>query len=337
MQVERRLRASLRPARACRRIGSRCTPASCRSSPGPAGRAWPRSRRPPSGASSSCRPRTVTRTPTISRCSPKASSPICSRRRRSTEGAELEVKLVEVGLHDATARVGKVDGFDVIVADAAKLVGKQAKVVVGRVLDGQAFASLASAGRGDGREPDHVRERGGEADAGAGASQAGGRERRAARAASPEAARREDGARGRGRELDGMTIEPEPKTEPRLRRRRGAPTAMGPLRRRRERAVGREAAGGARRSRPPRRRGGGGLDGSGEVAESNGEPAAEHVEARTESACRAEPAPHLPRRRRPRPRRRTRRSTSPPRISKVCRRRRHTELSVQAVGDSTRR
>ena len=61
-----------------------------------------------------------------------------------TEGAELEVKLVELGLHDASAGVAKVDGVDVIVADAAKLVGKKAIVTVGRVLESQAFATLVS-------------------------------------------------------------------------------------------------------------------------------------------------------------------------------------------------
>ena len=61
------------------------------------------------------------------------------------EGGELELKLVEVGLYDPTAAVGKVDGYDVVVADAAKLVGKKAKVTVGRVLEGAAFATLAAA------------------------------------------------------------------------------------------------------------------------------------------------------------------------------------------------
>ena len=60
------------------------------------------------------------------------------------DGAELEVKLVELALHDATAAVGKVDGVDVVVADAAKLVGKKATVTVGRVLEGQAFATLVA-------------------------------------------------------------------------------------------------------------------------------------------------------------------------------------------------
>jgi ribonuclease G len=59
------------------------------------------------------------------------------------EGAEVELKLVEVDLHDVGAAVGKLDGLDVVVADSARLVGKKAKVVVGRVLDGQALATLA--------------------------------------------------------------------------------------------------------------------------------------------------------------------------------------------------
>jgi ribonuclease G len=61
-----------------------------------------------------------------------------------TEGAEVELKLVEIGLHDGTAAVGKLDGIDVVVADAAKLVGKKAKVTIGRVLEGQAFATLVA-------------------------------------------------------------------------------------------------------------------------------------------------------------------------------------------------
>jgi ribonuclease E len=38
--------------------------------------------------------------------------------------------------------VGRVDGFAIVVADAAKRVGKKATVVVGRVVEGQAFATL---------------------------------------------------------------------------------------------------------------------------------------------------------------------------------------------------
>jgi ribonuclease G len=58
------------------------------------------------------------------------------------EGAKLELKLVEVGLHDSSAGVGKVDGLDICVADAAKLVGKKVEVQVERVLDDSAYATL---------------------------------------------------------------------------------------------------------------------------------------------------------------------------------------------------
>jgi ribonuclease G len=61
------------------------------------------------------------------------------------EGAETDVKLVEVGLYDPTAGVGTVDGFEVIVADAAKLVGKKVGVTIGRVLDGVAYATKQEA------------------------------------------------------------------------------------------------------------------------------------------------------------------------------------------------
>ena len=56
------------------------------------------------------------------------------------EGQELDVKLVEVGLHDATAGVGKRDGVDISVAEGAARVGKRVKVRIARVLDGVAYA-----------------------------------------------------------------------------------------------------------------------------------------------------------------------------------------------------
>jgi ribonuclease G len=60
------------------------------------------------------------------------------------EGATIELKLVELGLHDPTTGVGKLDGgYEVIVAHASKLVGKKVKVTVGRALEGVAFATLA--------------------------------------------------------------------------------------------------------------------------------------------------------------------------------------------------
>ncbi|HWQ24108.1 MAG TPA: Rne/Rng family ribonuclease, partial [Gaiellaceae bacterium] len=60
-----------------------------------------------------------------------------------SEGETVELKLVEVGLHDPRAGVGKLDGVEVVVADAAKLVGKKVSATVGRVLEGVAFATLA--------------------------------------------------------------------------------------------------------------------------------------------------------------------------------------------------
>jgi ribonuclease G len=62
-----------------------------------------------------------------------------------SEGTELQVKLVEVGLHDARAGIGQIDGYTVCVGDAAKLVGKKVKVRITRVLDGTAYAALAAA------------------------------------------------------------------------------------------------------------------------------------------------------------------------------------------------
>jgi ribonuclease G len=70
-----------------------------------------------------------------------------------SEGEEVRVELGEVGRHDLAAAVAKLDGYMVVVSDAAKLVGKKVKVRVDRVLDGVAYASLvtpAKAGAGDG-------------------------------------------------------------------------------------------------------------------------------------------------------------------------------------------
>ena len=67
------------------------------------------------------------------------------------EGSTVELKLGEVGRYDATSAAGKIDGIEVIVAEAAKLVGKKATVTIGRVLEGQAFATLVrSADAGEG-------------------------------------------------------------------------------------------------------------------------------------------------------------------------------------------
>jgi ribonuclease G len=58
------------------------------------------------------------------------------------EGAEVMLQLVEVDRFDGSAAVGKLDGLDVVVADAASLVGKRLKVQVERVLDGTGYAVL---------------------------------------------------------------------------------------------------------------------------------------------------------------------------------------------------
>jgi len=58
------------------------------------------------------------------------------------EGVELTIELVEIDRHDGAAAVGKLDGLDICVGDAAELVGKKVKVTVERVLDGTAYATL---------------------------------------------------------------------------------------------------------------------------------------------------------------------------------------------------
>jgi ribonuclease G len=56
------------------------------------------------------------------------------------EDAEAMLQLVEVDRYDGAAAVGKLDGLDVVVADAASQVGKRVKVRIERVLDGRAYA-----------------------------------------------------------------------------------------------------------------------------------------------------------------------------------------------------
>jgi ribonuclease G len=56
------------------------------------------------------------------------------------EESEVMLQLVEVDRYDAAAAVGKLDGLDVVVADAAALVGKRVKVRIERVLDGRGYA-----------------------------------------------------------------------------------------------------------------------------------------------------------------------------------------------------
>ncbi len=60
------------------------------------------------------------------------------------EGAELQVKLLEVGKHDVKAAMAARDGYTVCVGDAAPMVGKTVRVRVERVVDGTAYAALVS-------------------------------------------------------------------------------------------------------------------------------------------------------------------------------------------------
>ena len=57
-------------------------------------------------------------------------------------GQELSLTLGELGLYDAHAGVGKVEDVDVVVANAAKLVGKKVKVRINAVTEGMAWAEL---------------------------------------------------------------------------------------------------------------------------------------------------------------------------------------------------
>jgi ribonuclease G len=68
------------------------------------------------------------------------------------EGATLELQPVEVGLHDPSAAVAKLDGYDVILAGASKLVGKKVKAHVERVLPGTVYATVVSRAK-DGAKP----------------------------------------------------------------------------------------------------------------------------------------------------------------------------------------
>ncbi len=56
------------------------------------------------------------------------------------EGAEIELKLVEIDRYDSTAAAGKVGAYEVCVADAATLVGKKVKVRIARALEQTAYA-----------------------------------------------------------------------------------------------------------------------------------------------------------------------------------------------------
>jgi ribonuclease G len=68
------------------------------------------------------------------------------------EGVTLELQPVEVGLHDPQAAVAKLNGYDIVVANAAKSVGKKVKAEVTRVMPGIAYATLVTRAK-DGAVP----------------------------------------------------------------------------------------------------------------------------------------------------------------------------------------
>ena len=312
-------------ARACRHTGSRSTRGRSRCSPARAARGSRRSRRRRGAASSSSRPR-VTCTPTTSRSWPKGSRTTSQPEAPVDEGAEIEVKLVEVDLHDATAGGRQARRVDVVVADAAKLVGKKAKAVVGRVLEGQVFATLVE--RRAGRGADHVRERGGEADPRAGAEEGRGAPDDA------EAAERARGRRARGdrrAEVEArLEGDAEAREQPRRRsgrhdgagsrggkrRKKPAAAAEDAGRRGRRAAAADETAaaeprrrGGRRRhareAAPPRRSGSRAIHVPDDDAETGDGPAAE-PDAASRPTSRGEPTATGSERRRPCRRRRAR-------------------------------
>ena len=131
--------------------------------------------------------------------------------RRAVRGRrDIELQPVEVGLHDPQAAVAKLDGYDIVVAGAARLVGKKVKVQVERVLpDGVRDDRERSEGR---LGADHRGGRGREADAQAAAAEEGSRPPREAAAES------------RGRDRDRATSEDERRrgTTPKKKTRRGS-------------------------------------------------------------------------------------------------------------------
>jgi predicted RNA-binding protein with TRAM domain len=59
-------------------------------------------------------------------------------------GQQIEVKLGEVGLHDPHAGTGRIEDVDIVVGDAAKLIGKKVTVTITAVTEGLAWAELVA-------------------------------------------------------------------------------------------------------------------------------------------------------------------------------------------------
>ena len=192
------------------------------------------------------------------------------------EDAEVMLQLVEVDRYDGAAAVGKLDGLDVVVADAASLVGKRVKVRIERVLDGRAYAVA------------HPQDEGG-----ARAADGGGRGREAdAQAARAEGRSGREGIRAGRSEEPVAAEEPEAETEER-------PESRGRERRARRRQPGRAQATPPRRLQPRRRRG------AARAAAASGRRRLRRPKGEDERQLE-EPQPAVPRRSRP-----SRRAPSP--------------------------
>ncbi len=173
------------------------------------------------------------------------------------EGAEVELKLVEVDRHDPDAGVGKLDGLDVCVAHAAKLVGKKVKARVERVLDGSAYATLL-APRQAAPEPPITAER--EAEKPTRKPPA----RKGAKAAEPAAAEPAEEPAAAEATEEPAAVEPEPAEEEDEEAAPAAETADGTPPKKRTR---RGSRGGRRRKKPAVAENGGAAAGEGDGAE----------------------------------------------------------------------
>jgi ribonuclease G len=184
------------------------------------------------------------------------------------EGAEIELKLGEVGLYDVNAGVGKLDSVTVIVGNAAGLVGKKAKVRIERVLNGTAYATVL----GGAAKPEEPITAEGEAEKPTRKPPA-----KKGRTPEPDAEAEETGPEAEA-EAEAEAEEPEPEEEAEVEPTTDAATPATPKKKTR-----RGSRGGKRRRKP--------AGATAAAAASNGEaPQAERTDGR------AEPAPkiHLP-------------------------------------------
>ena len=143
VDVERRLRSARHAGLARQGVQGRGrrrrSPGSSRA-PAVPGCASSRTRR--SAASSSSARRTSIST--TSRCSTQGTLEKVAPKLPVDVGQEVKLKLGEIGLHDPHAGVGKVDDVDIVVGDAAKLVGKKVTARITTLTEGIAWAELVA-------------------------------------------------------------------------------------------------------------------------------------------------------------------------------------------------